>query len=148
MARKRLPMRKLREILRLKLDLGASVREIAQSCNLARSTASDYVGRIAAARLSWPLPPELDDDECLHDDPAGHLALADTTVAERDRDLADPGAQPAGTERHLDLEHVAPGVHPVERDGRQRRGPPRLEPAGQVMWGETQHGPGEQRAAA
>ncbi len=33
MARTRLPMRKLREILRLKLDLGASVREIAQSCN-------------------------------------------------------------------------------------------------------------------
>lgn len=65
MARKRLPMRKLREILRLKLDLGASVREIAQSCNLARSTASDYVGRIAAARLSWPLPPELDDDLAL-----------------------------------------------------------------------------------
>ncbi|MBM4336989.1 MAG: hypothetical protein FJ108_13945 [Deltaproteobacteria bacterium] len=58
-------MRKLREILRLKLDLGASVREIAQSCNLARSTASDYVGRIAAAQLSWPLPPELDDDEAL-----------------------------------------------------------------------------------
>lgn len=65
MARTRLPMRKLREILRLKLDLGASVREIAQSCNLARSTVSDYAGRIAGAKLSWPLPPELDDDQAL-----------------------------------------------------------------------------------
>lgn len=65
MARRRLPMRKLREILRLKLERKATTRQIAQSCNIARSTVSDYVGRIAVAGLSWPLPPELDDDLAL-----------------------------------------------------------------------------------
>jgi transposase len=61
MAAQRLPMRKLREVLRLRLDRGASVREIAVACNLARSTVCDYVGRVQVAKLTWPLPPELDD---------------------------------------------------------------------------------------
>ena len=63
--RRRLPMRKLREVIRLQLDRKATVREISRSCNLARSTVSDYVGRIAVAKLAWPLPPELDDDQAL-----------------------------------------------------------------------------------
>lgn len=58
-------MRKLEEILRLRLDRKATTRQIAQSCNIARSTVSDYVGRMAVAGLSWPLPPELDDDLAL-----------------------------------------------------------------------------------
>ena len=65
MAAARLPMRKLREIVRLKLHVGLSGRQIAKSCNLSPGTVSDYVGRISAAKLSWPLPPELDDDEAL-----------------------------------------------------------------------------------
>jgi len=65
MARERLPMRKLRELVRLRLDQRATVRQMAQACNLARSTVCDYVGRIAVAKLAWPLPAELDDDEAL-----------------------------------------------------------------------------------
>ena len=65
MAAPRLPMRKLREIVRLKLQCGASGRAIAKSCGLSPSTVSDYVARIQAAGLSWPLPPELDDDAAL-----------------------------------------------------------------------------------
>ncbi len=65
MAAERLPMRKLREIVRLKLQAGQSGRAIARRCALSPSTASEYLGRIALARLAWPLPPELDDDAAL-----------------------------------------------------------------------------------
>jgi len=65
MAAERLPMRKLREIIRLKLQAGRSGRAIARSCGLSPSTVAEYAGRIALAGLSWPLPPELDDDVAL-----------------------------------------------------------------------------------
>ena len=54
-------MRKIRELLRLKYELGRSHREIAGSLGVANSTVSDYVGRASAAGFSWPLPEELDD---------------------------------------------------------------------------------------
>ena len=65
MAATRIPMRKLREVLRLRLDVGLSARAIARSCRLSVSTVSGYLGRIAVAKLSWPLPPALDDDGAL-----------------------------------------------------------------------------------
>jgi transposase len=65
MAAERLPMRKLREIIRLKLQTAQSARAIARSCSLSSSTVLDYLGRIALAGLAWPLPPELDDDAAL-----------------------------------------------------------------------------------
>ncbi|WP_158679970.1 hypothetical protein [Deinococcus sp. NW-56] len=61
MTRKRASMRKIREVLRLKLELKLSDRLIGQSVQLARSTVQDYVARAQQAGLSWPLPPELDD---------------------------------------------------------------------------------------
>ena len=51
-------------------------------------------------------------------------------------------------ERHLDLEDVAAGVDAVERDRRQRRGAPGLEPAGEVPRAEAQDAPSEDAAAA
>jgi transposase len=65
MAAERLPMRKLREIIRLKLQAGQSGRAIARACGLSPSTINEYLGRIALAGLTWPLPPELDDDAVL-----------------------------------------------------------------------------------
>lgn len=47
-------MRKIKEILRLKLNGGFSEREISRSCDISRSTVTDYLRRAAAARLSWP----------------------------------------------------------------------------------------------
>jgi transposase len=58
-------MRKLREIIRLRLQAGQSGRAIARSCGLSPSTVHEYVGRIAIAGLGWPLPAELDDDDVL-----------------------------------------------------------------------------------
>ena len=54
-------MRKIRELLRLKYELGRSHREIAASLDIANSTVSGYVRRASAAGLSWPLPEGLDD---------------------------------------------------------------------------------------
>jgi transposase len=58
-------MRKLREVLRLRLEAGLSTRAIAQSCRLSVSTVSGYLGRMAVAKVAWPLPPALDDDAAL-----------------------------------------------------------------------------------
>lgn len=64
MPRKRLSMRKIREILRLKYYCNRSIREISQSCGMGRGTVGDYLHRAKAAGLSWPLPDELS-DTCL-----------------------------------------------------------------------------------
>jgi len=61
MPAERLPMRKIYEILRLKYDCRRSLREIATSCGVGKSTVSDYLLRFKAAGLEWPLPPELDE---------------------------------------------------------------------------------------
>ena len=61
MSQKRLSMRKVRELLRLKHELGRSHREIAGSLGIANSTVSDYARRAAAAGFTWPLPDGLDD---------------------------------------------------------------------------------------
>ena len=61
MAGKRLPMRKIREILRLKWEVGLSHRAIARSCSVGLGTVSLYLQRAQKAGLSWPLPEELDE---------------------------------------------------------------------------------------
>ena len=65
MAAERLPMRRLREILRLKFEAGLSQQAIAVSANVAQSTVSDYVGRARRAGLGWPLAAEIDDAAAL-----------------------------------------------------------------------------------
>jgi len=64
-AAERLSMRKLREILRLHLQMAMGPRAIARSLSVSPSTVSGYLGRVRVAKLSWPLPPELDDDTAL-----------------------------------------------------------------------------------
>ena len=54
-------MRRIREILRLKHEGGASDRQIARSLSLARSTVAVTLERAAAADLRWPLPATLSD---------------------------------------------------------------------------------------
>ena len=56
MARERLSMRKVEEVLRLKWSAGLSVRQIAKAVGVGRTTVSDYIVRAEAAGLSWPLP--------------------------------------------------------------------------------------------
>ena len=54
-------MRKIKEILRLKHACGFSKREIAQSCNVPRSTVGDYLMRARAACLDWSEASDLSD---------------------------------------------------------------------------------------
>ena len=63
MPRSRIAMRRVREILRLKWELGLSVRQIAHSSGLSHPTVLRYIERARAWGLSWPLPAELDDAE-------------------------------------------------------------------------------------
>jgi transposase len=56
MAKLKLNMRHIHEVLRLKYQNQLSIREIARSCGLPASTVGDYLQRAAAAGLSWPLP--------------------------------------------------------------------------------------------
>jgi DNA-binding transcriptional regulator LsrR (DeoR family) len=55
-------MRHIREVLRLHYSVGMSQRAVARSLNLAQGTVSKYLNRTRRAGLTWPLPPELDDD--------------------------------------------------------------------------------------
>ena len=61
MPTKRLPMRLLREILRLRHAGGLSQRQIARSLSIALGTVCECLGRAAAAGLSWPLPADFDE---------------------------------------------------------------------------------------
>jgi transposase len=54
-------MRRVREILRLKYECGASDRAIAVAVGVARSTVQLCLTRAAAAGLAWPLPATLTD---------------------------------------------------------------------------------------
>ena len=63
MASRRLPVRKIKEILRLVHICSLSNREIAQSCDVACSTVSDYLIRAKAAGVNWPDAADLTETE-------------------------------------------------------------------------------------
>ena len=63
MPAERITMRKIREVFRLKFDCDISSRQIAKSCNIARSTVGEYLFRFKQAGLSWPLPVDIDDGQ-------------------------------------------------------------------------------------
>jgi transposase len=54
-------MRKIREVLRLRLGHGLPQRAIGQSLRLSQGAVSEYLKRAQRAGLGWPLPDELDD---------------------------------------------------------------------------------------
>src|SRR5579863_9066152 len=56
---RRLSMRKIKEVLRLKFDVGLGLRAIARSCSIGLGTAHEYLQRAEAAKITWP---EWDDD--------------------------------------------------------------------------------------
>ena len=60
MSAPRLPMRKIREVLRLKHERGLTHREVAHACSISIGAVTLYVRRAAAHGWGWPLPDELD----------------------------------------------------------------------------------------
>jgi transposase len=83
MARTKLTMRQIQEILRLKHQNQLSIREIARSCGLAASTVGDYLKRAEVAAISWPLPEGQSEKELLQ------LLIA-TSAAEKAGDPSLP----------------------------------------------------------
>jgi len=61
MPARRLSVRKIKEILRLKWEVGASDTAVSRSCHIARSTVADCICRAQVAGLIWPLPDDMND---------------------------------------------------------------------------------------
>jgi len=61
MPKEHLPVRKIREVLRLKNE-GFSNRAIARVCQVSNSTVGEYLEKAKQAGLSWPLPEGLEEE--------------------------------------------------------------------------------------
>ncbi len=62
MPAERAPMRKVREVLRLR-HVGVSERQIAITVGVSRSTVGQYLRRAAVIAITWPVPTGIDDVE-------------------------------------------------------------------------------------
>jgi Sigma-70, region 4 len=63
MPARRMSMRKTKEVLRLKFELGLGQRQIARSCGMGVGTVHNYLERAVAAGIGWPLPEGLSEEE-------------------------------------------------------------------------------------
>jgi transposase len=63
MTQEKLSLRKIREVLRLKHEIGLSNRAIARACRVSNSTVGEYVVRARRAGLVWPLVEERSEEE-------------------------------------------------------------------------------------
>ena len=63
MCQEKLSMRRLREVLRLKLDCDLSNRKIGRAVGISPSTVSYYVRAFQDSQLTWPLADSFDDDQ-------------------------------------------------------------------------------------
>src|ERR1700728_2036316 len=63
MPTKRLTMRRIHRLMTLRFGAGAPTRAIARELGISHSTVREYLARIAAAGITWPLPAEVTDEE-------------------------------------------------------------------------------------
>src|SRR6266542_4732199 len=75
-------MRKTKEVLRLRFELGLGQRQIARSCGMGLGTVHEYLERAAAAGIGWPLPEGLGNEE-LESKLFGTQPVRATTVPQR-----------------------------------------------------------------
>ena len=61
MSQKGVSMRKVKDVLRLRFELGLRQDQIARSCSIGQATVHRYLERASAAGLSWPLAEDCDD---------------------------------------------------------------------------------------
>ena len=66
MATERMPMNKIREVLRLRWQLGRTVREAARSLGVSVGVVSKIGARASAAKLTWAMVTALDDESLEH----------------------------------------------------------------------------------
>ena len=84
MAKPRLSMRKIKEVLRLSYQLGLSGRQVAQSVNVSRSTVKEYRLRAERAGMTWAAAESLTEEQITERlfppkplDASAHRALPD-----------------------------------------------------------------------
>ena len=98
-------MRSVREILRLRLEMNLSSREVARSCGVHHRTVCEYDKRIREAGLTWDGIKEMDDDALRK------MARSNLEQSESDRHLPEMGyiakelKRPHVTRRTLWLEY-------------------------------------------
>jgi len=63
MAKMRVSMRKIREVLRLTHELGLSVRQVKEATGVGKTAVSEYVSRARVIGITWPIPAEISDAE-------------------------------------------------------------------------------------
>ena len=63
MARKRMSIRVIKEILRLRFSRNLSIRLISQSVNRSSTAVHNMVRKAEKANLCWPVPEDIDDDK-------------------------------------------------------------------------------------
>src|ERR1700730_3666671 len=56
-------MRKIKEVLLLRLDLGLGQREIARACSISQGAVHNYLKKAAGAGMQWPLPEGWDEKQ-------------------------------------------------------------------------------------
>jgi hypothetical protein len=52
---RRLSVRKTKEVLRLRFEVGLGLQQIARSCSIGLGTVHEYLQRTEAAGVTWPL---------------------------------------------------------------------------------------------
>jgi transposase len=81
-AKRRLSVRKIKEVLRLHHEKGFSVRQIASSLSIGRSTVQDYLDRSERAGLNWFLAADLDETTLEH-----RLYPSSPSIAQQQRQM-------------------------------------------------------------
>ena len=64
MPKEHLPVRKIREVLRLNSE-GFSRPRSARVCKVSNSTVGEYLEKARQAGLSWPLPEGMEEEFCI-----------------------------------------------------------------------------------
>jgi len=55
-------VRKIKEVLRLRFEVGLGLRQIARSCSIGLGTVHEYLQRAEAAGVTWPLAEDWDEE--------------------------------------------------------------------------------------
>lgn len=101
-------MRKIREVLRLRLAAGLSIRQIRESTKISVGAIQKLLRKADELGLSWPLPDDLDD---LDDSQLARLFYpADTTTASARLDCPPPRAQAQGHDQAVAVGRVHPAL--------------------------------------
>jgi transposase len=77
-------MRKIKEVLRLRFELGLGQREIARACSISQGAVHSYLKKAAAAGVCWPLPEGWDEPQ------VEQVLFGDQRAIERSRKRAHP----------------------------------------------------------